>query len=654
MANTFNLVNKNFILFFFITLVIIGILIFYNVIKPSNKNNTPTAFNFQPYPNISPKNIPDNNVGSIPNSCYDKLIPCDLSQSKNLQCNSCSGDFICVDVKKNQGLNSNLKINNQDVPDSDVGKGWCIPRLPATQNCNSYTGKWLWSNNENCKNDQASSQCWSCECTYPDLFNGNDCSTQLACKAILDNANVTIDNLVGQDGNILVSTEALSKINPEIPINTIWNPNLDLSKMPDSEKKVLMTYSPYDADENKNPYFRCACGTYPCKTLDDCSNAGMRDGYECRIPQGKLEGNCQPSKPDGPADYSMTYVNLENDPYMCHINPCGKINNFSTSKHIPITGICSQSQKSCKTSSDCTGINEYCTKLTCDCSNADIGNFLSIDERNFNATSENNSLYGTCIEKDEIGCEYDQLNKECICKTGYNRQCKSKYANIGSELPDCSNTDNPIGYECYDPCPLTTCNYRGIPSYKIGKCENTNVECTSNKDCGKGICKYIDNCQCICQNPKDPDNIPMDVCSKINNIYSSDKDSLKDTCKQYNDICKYSDTDNCTAIDLDTIKPYISCINPRYSGESCQDMKCANSSVLNFSVGGGTKCFRCMFGVQYNYIDNDILKFCSDPNKPVNKINSLYTDIEKGSDKKFCKAGDNRDDIKQCDVTCDG
>ena len=310
-SNKFSLFNNYFIIFLIIIVIVVSFLIFYNIIKP-NKNTSSAFLNFQPYPSISPKDIPDNVIGNTIDSCYNKLTKCNLKDPINLQCNSCSGDFTCTQVDKTQNINTNLKINGENVPDTNPNEGWCIPTLPETLKCNSFTGKWVWSNDENCSNDRASSQCWSCECRYPDLFNGSDCSTQLACKAVLDNANISKESIIGQDGNLLVSTP----YNP-LGSNIIWNPNKSADKMTLDEIKV-MEQTPYDSDENNKPYFSCLCGNYPCMNNEDCENAGMKVGYICTHPQEGSEGSEGSCTPYGSS--SNTYMNLENDPYMCHIN----------------------------------------------------------------------------------------------------------------------------------------------------------------------------------------------------------------------------------------------------------------------------------------------------------------------------------------------
>jgi hypothetical protein len=575
----FSLFNNYFNVFLIIMVVVILFLIFYNIIKPDKKS--PSYFNFQPYPNISPKDIPDNIIGNTTDSCYNKLTKCNLNDPVNLQCNSCSGDFTCTPVSKSNNFNANLKINGQDVPDTKDGEGWCIPTLPETFKCNSFTGKWVWSNDENCKNDHASSQCWSCECKYPDLFNGQDCSTQIACKAILDNANVSREQIIGQDGNLLVSTQ----YNPE-GANIIFNPNKASDKMTPDEIKVLMEQSPYDSNSDNKPYFRCACGNYSCTKAQDCIDAGMTVGYSCNIQQGQKTGTCSPTS----SNYSTTYMNLENDPYMCHINPCGKINNFSTSNSIPVKGECSNDPtKSCDSSNGC-GENAYCN-FYCDCS--ETPGFMIINESNFNATKENNKLYGTCIGLNDIGINYDAKNKEYICLTGYNRQCKSEYANINSDLPLCDNPYNPIGYECYDPCPNTTCNYRGNPAYKTGTCKNNpGKSCISNINCGnrddpekepgKGdnICIYTNNCTCLCQNAQ------HDVCDILNTRYGglTGPTNLENICIQYGDICEMKGT-TCTKKDLTTIAPFVGCNTPFYGDDYCENLKCSSGTPLSVYVG---------------------------------------------------------------------
>jgi hypothetical protein len=109
---------------------------------------------------------------------------------------------------------------------------------------------------------------------------------------------------------------------------------------------------------------------------------------------------------------------------------------------------------------------------------------------------------------------------------------------------------------------------------------------------------------------------------------------------------------SCVKKDLTSIAPFVGCNNPYYTGNNCENIKCDDTSILNFYVGGGTKCLHCIFGSAYFYINDNILQYCKDPSKPVSKFNSLYTTEKNG--KKFCETTDNPDYNMKCDVTCGG
>ena len=592
MSKTFNLLNNKFILYIGITVGIIILLILFNVIKPK-QNLSDINYNFQPYPNISAKNIPDNMVNQQENSCYDTLQKCDLNEDPNLQCNSCSGDFVCKQVNHDNNINSNIEINGQIVGDSENGKGWCLPRLPHTQKCNSYTGRWVWSNDEDCKSfnlnqgkNTDKNQCWSCKCLYPDLFTGNDCSTQIACKALITNTGVVENSISKQFGNYLIATEN----NPSVKPGTKWNPNIDISDpSTTNDEKIALTQSPYDSINN-TPYYTCQCSGAQCETNDDCiNNPGYGKDFQCNTNKQCVycvDGICP--------NVFNPYVNLPNDSYMCHINPCGKLYNNNIANHIKIDNFCNKSKTKCNKDSDCTSEpNDYC-EYNCDCEGANNG-LLTINEVNFNVKSiEDNDLYKTCVQMSDLPCNFDSRNKECICPNGVNRKCKSSHANKNdTTLPECNDPNNIIGFECFDPCYGQTCNSRGFPAYKNGKCKNdTTIPCTSNSMCsntnpgiGNNICEYESNCSCLCHGTN------IDVCDKITNLYGpNDKDDenvkdgkiqvLKEACGNVNTICNF-DNNKCVSNPNALMKAFTDCNNPYYGGKNCESFFCDPTSRIS-------------------------------------------------------------------------
>jgi hypothetical protein len=211
-------------IFFFIVITLIGLILFtfYNLIKPERD----LRYNFQPFPNVSPKDLPDAPTEGQP-SCYNTLTKCDQQDN----CSKCGEEnFECVQVEEDGQYN----FNGIYVP---KGK-WCLPKKDGTNDCNIYTGRWTWSSGE-CENGK--SQCWKCLCLYPDLYTNSKqgCSEQLVCI----NPNIAPEQ---QKNNKLVGT----KYSPYK--DKSWDPFGD----PDT---TVAKINPYTSDENGNPWFACTC-----------------------------------------------------------------------------------------------------------------------------------------------------------------------------------------------------------------------------------------------------------------------------------------------------------------------------------------------------------------------------------------------------------
>ena len=88
---TINIFNTEIVIFIIIIIISILFLSFYNIIKPENT----LAYNFTPYAQFSPKDLPDNNLNTETKSCFTTLTACDGDN----QCPSCESDeFTCTNV----------------------------------------------------------------------------------------------------------------------------------------------------------------------------------------------------------------------------------------------------------------------------------------------------------------------------------------------------------------------------------------------------------------------------------------------------------------------------------------------------------------------------------------------------------------------------
>jgi len=303
MVKTINLFNTDFFVFILVVIIFIAFFIAYNLIKPEQT----IPYNFQPYPNFSPKDIPDINVGS--DSCFNKLTKCDV----NGDCSSCGDSFDCVD----SSTDGQYFMNGISVPQ---GK-YCLPKNNNQNACNIHTGRWTWSDDpEYCNIVAGSNQCWKCLCLYPGIYSEEKggCNTLIACK----NTNTVLD----QSSSKLVSTpEAVTDLG--IPLNTPWDP---LSK--DDNVLKALQYSPYSSNAQGKPYFKCSCGLlanypndpYKCH-LDGCNSAndyGTNDKIGVLVKvndNGTMTCDC--------VDSGLELVKNENSPFFntCASpqNPCG-------------------------------------------------------------------------------------------------------------------------------------------------------------------------------------------------------------------------------------------------------------------------------------------------------------------------------------------
>ncbi len=255
-----SLINNH--VFVFVAIVIIGIVLIsvYMMIKPEKS----TPFYFSPFPTESPSSLPDPSRPT--DTCWNKLTPCDSEG----QCSACSLDeYHCVTVTQEQEDQKYYHFNGINVP---KGK-WCLPK-DGNPNpvCNTFTGKWLWVYDpEYCAIvSPGHSQCWKCECKYPNLFSGSEtgCNTKLACQN--DSIKTKSDT---QPKNQLVGSEC-SKSNLH---GEVWDPTSNNS---DTD---IYNYTPYDKDKDGNPWFVCDCN----------------------------------DNSDG-----QFFSRLPHDPHTCHLEPC--------------------------------------------------------------------------------------------------------------------------------------------------------------------------------------------------------------------------------------------------------------------------------------------------------------------------------------------
>lgn len=210
-------------LYIFILVLVITIILYtvYLVLQVDRPNDL-TMFNqLEPFPTIKMKGLPDPKFTMAQNvqNCRDHLIPC----NDDTNCSEkCGDDYTCRVVSEGE----NIIYNN-----IKVGKGkWCLPKN-TLQGCGKYTGRSVWSANEQ-------GQGWKCECLYPSLFDGPYCLNNKSCQDPTPGAK----NIQGNN-NALVDSQG-----------NVYDPSLPDFKPPNG------IYNPFAVDSKGNRVYSCRCG----------------------------------------------------------------------------------------------------------------------------------------------------------------------------------------------------------------------------------------------------------------------------------------------------------------------------------------------------------------------------------------------------------
>lgn len=482
---SFNLFNSKIIIFILVfVFVLIGIII-HNLFKNEEK----IPYNFQPYPKFSPKNIPSINLGND-NTCYSILTKC-----INGNCPNCTDDFECVNVE-NEGQ---FIINNTSVP---VGE-YCLPKVNKND-CNQYTGSWVWVNEPEYCGDKGD-QCWKCVCKYPDLYDnyGNitDCSDQKACNTPIIPTSINANSANNEKlntNNRLVSTKALNDSDKNIPIGTQWNPLISTS---DPNIIEALKINPYGKSEDGKPYFQCDC-----------------------------------SKDDIPQLKQYPYVSLPNDPYVCNTNICDPISKVSQAKaeYDVVSGTI---KCNCASAGlDIIGGDDNLYANTCINGNTVCNEFLNCSADTQSMPDGNNVITGCNCSK------ADAFSQQCISMNVniHKKQCNDDWSDdrlqsipelpncnpaLTGSLPPCANPQNMIGFECRSACSLSknnkTCLNGGKRTFKTTDSGKT---CNSSCNCPDGFRGDVCGDTCIklgvesqyCYVIISPGGIPELICSKKN------------------------------------------------------------------------------------------------------------------------------------------
>lgn len=226
-------------IFIFLTTIFLMV-IFLSIFKILDPEYNVPKYNFAPFPGVKPEDLDSSGLSKNTN-CLDDFRQCD----PGIGCGMCGDDkFQCTIVSANE----NVMVNGKKI-----GPGyWCLPSGKEEVGCGTYTGRAIWS-------EINGEQKWKCVCLYPDLFAGNDCNTQVACR---DNSDPKYQ-YVDQRMNKLISSDG-----------HVWDPS--------DPKFDTKGRTPYDKKSDGSPMYTCSCN---------------------------------PSS-------NLSYISLPSDPYRCHLNPC--------------------------------------------------------------------------------------------------------------------------------------------------------------------------------------------------------------------------------------------------------------------------------------------------------------------------------------------
>ena len=248
--------------------------------------------------------------GVVPFPPADTLVPVDSSQC-GLMPTLCenAGDCSTLCAAKQGQSNYNYSCHTVKHPNTyylgsklEVEKSYCLPNISEINDisdCGTYTGRIVWSKNPD------NTLSWKCQCLYPDIFSGSNCTEQVACvmnymDGVIPKKNIGV--LKDKDGNVWSGTDA-----------------------PPGNSKT-----PYDTLPDGTPRFKCSCGDNggfystnddPFTCNEDICLSG--DGHSDVASFDTKTNKCICSLPTYQSNISGFCYALDTTDKLCNLNPNG-------------------------------------------------------------------------------------------------------------------------------------------------------------------------------------------------------------------------------------------------------------------------------------------------------------------------------------------
>lgn len=272
--------------FFIILLISICSFFIWVIIKPRIDNQKNGVVPFPPSDTLVP--VDSTQCGIVPTICTNSNDCVSSCTDKDGKCY-----YSCQQITHPNTYYLGTKL--------EVGKSYCLPNISQfndVSNCGTYTGRIVWAKNPD------GTLSWQCQCLYPDLFYGSDCTKQISCTMNYKDQNgipqSTIGQLVDSNGNVFSSSNA-----------------------PPGDVKT-----PYDLTSDGTPRFKCSClkGFYttdndPFTCNQDICSSGVSTADDAYFDQNTNSCVCKP--PLYKSNISgFCYPVDQTDPY-CNLNPNG-------------------------------------------------------------------------------------------------------------------------------------------------------------------------------------------------------------------------------------------------------------------------------------------------------------------------------------------